>query len=60
MCSSDLQARGVECNPNQIVVGAGTEYLYGLIIQLLGFDKIYGIEDPGYQKISRIYNANQV
>ena len=54
------QFRGISASPEQIVVGAGTEYLYGLIIQLLGFDKIYGIEDPGYQKISRIYNANQV
>ena len=54
------QFRGMVVEPEQIVVGAGTEYLYGLIIQLLGFDKIYGVEEPGYQKISRIYGANKV
>lgn len=54
------QFRGMAVEPEQIVVGAGTEYLYGLIIQLLGFDKIYGVEEPGYQKISRIYGANKV
>ncbi len=52
--------RGMNVEPGQIVVGAGTEYLYGLIIQLLGYDRIYGVEDPGYQKISRIYNSNNV
>ena len=55
-----FQFRGMVVEPEQIVVGAGTEYLYGLIIQLLGFDKIYGVEEPGYQKISRIYRANKV
>ncbi|HHX11392.1 MAG TPA: PLP-dependent aminotransferase family protein [Clostridiales bacterium] len=54
------QFRGMVVEPEQIVVGAGTEYLYGLIIQLLGFDKTYGVEEPGYQKISRIYLANKV
>lgn len=52
--------RGMEVSPEQIVVGAGTEYLYGLIIQLLGYDKKYAVEDPGYQKVSHIYHANNV
>ena len=49
--------RGLNCNPENIVVGAGTEYLYSLLIQLLGFHKVYGIEDPGYRKLSRIYQS---
>lgn len=52
--------RGMNISPDQIIVGAGTEYLYGLIIQLLGHNSIYGVEDPGYQKISHIYQANNV
>ena len=47
-------------NPEQIIVGAGTEYLYGLLIQLLGDDKIYGIENPGYPKIAKIYDSMHV
>lgn len=54
------QFRGMEVEPEQIVVGAGTEYLYGMIIQLLGRDRHYAVEDPGYQKISHIYEANDV
>ena len=52
--------RGMAVSPSQIIVGAGTEYLYSLIIQLLGRDKLYALEDPGYMKLERIYNANVV
>ena len=52
--------RGMDVRPEQIIVGAGTEYLYGLLIQLLGHGKVYGVEDPGYQKISAIYKSNHV
>lgn len=52
--------RGIEVNPDQIIVGAGTEYLYGLLIQLFGRDKIYCAENPGYQKVPQIYRAQGV
>lgn len=55
-----FQFRGMNVEPEQIVIGAGTEYLYGIIIQLLGRNKIYAVEDPGYDKISKIYQANDV
>ena len=50
--------RGMSVNPDQIIVGAGTEYLYGLLIKLLGKDKIYCIENPGYKKLKKIYESN--
>ncbi|WP_010243095.1 MocR-like pyridoxine biosynthesis transcription factor PdxR [Acetivibrio cellulolyticus] len=52
--------RGMNVSPNQIIIGAGTEYLYGLLIQLLGHDKKFGVEDPGYKKIAQIYSSNSV
>ena len=52
--------RGMYVRPEQIIIGAGTEYLYGLLIQLLGNDKVYGIENPGYPKISKIYQSMNV
>lgn len=55
-----FEFKNMDIDPSQIVVGAGTEYLYGLIIQLLGRDKIYALENPGYHKIARIYKANNV
>lgn len=52
--------RGMLVAPEQIVIGAGTEYLYSLIVQLLGRDKTYCIENPGYKKLKKIYENNQV
>ncbi len=52
--------RGLSVSPEQIVIGAGTEYLYTLVLQLLGRDKLYAVEDPGYAKIARVYRANGV
>lgn len=52
--------RNIHVEPEQIIIGAGTEYLYGLLIQLLGFDKRYAVEDPGYHKIYRIYEKHKV
>lgn len=50
--------RGMDVYPEQIVVGAGSEYLTGLLVQLLGREKIYGVEDPGYVKTHRVFSAN--
>lgn len=54
------QFRAMTVSPEQIIIGAGTETLYSLLVQLLGREKCYAVEDPGYSKISRIYGGNQV
>lgn len=46
--------RGMEVDPECILVGAGTEYLYGRLLRLLHKER-YAVEDPGYRKIARIY-----
>ena len=52
--------RGMQVDPENILIGAGTDFLYNLLIQLLGRDKIYAVEEPGYGKIRRIYAAGGV
>lgn len=52
--------RGMNVDPNQIVVGAGTDYLYGLLVKLLGKDRTYCIESPGYRKLQMIYDDEKV
>ena len=52
--------RGLHVATEQIVIGSGAEYLYGLIIELLGRDRIYGIEKPSYAKIEQVYGAAEV
>ena len=52
--------RAMQVEPEQIIIGAVTEYLHGLLIQLLGNHRIYGVENPGYHKIARIYENMKV
>lgn len=47
--------RAMLVDPDQIVVGAGTEYLYSLLVQLLAPRSTYCLEDPGYKKIAQVY-----
>ena len=51
------QFRGMQVDPDNILIGAGTDFLYNLLVQLLGRDKKYGVEEPGYSKIQKIYEA---
>jgi len=53
-------SRGIHVDPGQIIIGSGSEYLYGLIVQTLGRERIYGIENPSFQTIRLMYEANQV
>ncbi len=50
--------RNMNVSPDQIVVGAGAEILYSLIVQFLGRDKIYAVENPGFKKARQIIELN--
>lgn len=50
--------RGVDADPENVVVGGGAEHLYGVIVQLLGRDKVFAVENPGYGRISSTYALN--
>ena len=52
--------RGMQVDPENILVGAGTDFLYNLLIQLLGRDQVFALEEPGYNKIHQIYQAGGV
>ncbi len=51
-------SRGVECTPEQIIVGSGTEQLMPLVIRILGNEAVYAIEDPGYHLTHHIFDHN--
>ena len=52
--------RGMQVSADHIIIGAGTEYLYNRLLQLLGPDVKFGVENPGYRKITKIYDENGV
>ena len=57
ICRYLAEFRGISADPEQVVVGAGSEYLLNLMIQLLGRENTYALENPGYPKLSRIFHA---
>ncbi len=52
-----IRSRAIEVPADRIIVGSGAEYLYGLIAQLFGKDRIFALEDPSYSKIRKVYAA---
>ncbi len=52
--------RGITVDANQIIIGSGSEYLYGLIVELLGRNRIFAIESPSYKKIEQVYKATEI
>ena len=53
------RSRGIIADPEQIIVGSGAEYLYGLVVQLLGRGCVFALEDPSYEKIRLVYEASK-
>ena len=52
-----LRSRHIRVSPKQIIIGAGAEYLYGMIVRALGEERIYGVEAPGYHRIEEVYRS---
>ena len=51
------RSRGIVADVDQIFIGAGSEYLYNVIAQVFGKNKIYGLEQPSYGMIENVYKA---
>ena len=50
--------RGMNVQPANVIVGSGSEYLYGMLVQLFGRGTVFGIEYPSYEKIEMVYISN--
>lgn len=51
------RSRGIHATPEQIIIGAGSEYLYNLISILLGPNNKIAIESPSYKQIEQVYKS---
>ncbi len=52
------RSRGIRTDPENILIGSGSEYLYTLIPMILGRNRIFAVESPSYGQILRIYRAS--
>lgn len=55
ICSYLHQARGVNCCPGQIIIGAGNDYLLLLLSTLLGKERRIAMETPTYKHAYKIF-----
>ena len=55
ICSYLHQARGVNCTPEQIIVGAGNDYLLMLLGMILGGEHKIALENPTYKQAYRLF-----
>ena len=54
------RSSGMKVNCEQIIIGAGAEYLYSLIAQLFREEHTFALESPSYEKIELVYKSNGV
>jgi len=54
------EARGVKCSAEQIVIGAGLQYLLGILCSMIGRNELYGMEDPGYHRVRYLLKDNNI
>jgi GntR family transcriptional regulator/MocR family aminotransferase len=52
------RSRALDVDEERILIGSGAEALYSLVVQLLGRDTVFALEDPCWEKIRRAYEAN--
>ena len=50
--------RGVDVSPDAIVLGSGTEVLVSALVSLIGRERLFAVEDPGYSRVRRILVAS--
>lgn len=57
ICAYLGRSRRIDVLPEQVVIGSGAEYLYGMIAQLFRGQVSFALENPSYHKIRQVYEA---
>lgn len=59
ICRYLHQARGVNCTPDQVIVGAGSDYLMMLFCAVIGREHRIAVENPAYKKAYRLFKSQE-
>lgn len=51
--------RGINVDARRIIIGAGAEYLYGTLAEILK-NRVFAIENPCYDKIKKVYSSRNI
>lgn len=60
LCDYLARSRNIIVSPQQICIGSGAEYMYSLVVQALGRERLVAVEDPCYEKIRQVYRAHGI
>lgn len=60
MASYLYESRGVQCSAEQIVIGAGLQFLLGIVCNLIGRNELFAMEDPGYYRVRYLFKDNGI
>lgn len=55
ICGYLHQARGVNCLPEQVIIGAGNDYLLMLLSTVIGHEHKVALENPTYKQAYRLF-----
>ncbi len=50
-------SRGVNCRPEQVIIGAGNDYLYLLLEKILGRHVPIAMEEPTYRRAYQVFDS---
>ena len=50
-------SRGVRCRPEQLIIGAGNDYLLFLLSRIIGQDRNIAMENPSYIRACRMFRS---
>lgn len=53
-------SRGIKATPEQVVISSGTEFLFQILFQLLPAKSIYGMENPGPERLPNLFKNHSV
>ena len=51
------ETRGIDADPETLVLGAGTDVLLSDLLALVGRERLFAVEDPGYPRVRRALSA---
>lgn len=57
ICKYLYQARGVGCTPEQVVLGAGSDFLLMMLCAIIGRDRRFAVENPTYKQAYRLFES---
>lgn len=60
LCEYLKEYRGMSIEPEQIVIGSGSQYLYGLLAQFFNAKTKIALEDPGYPLLYKVYASHHI